>query len=92
MKNVLNVLKSKRFVVRKSLIGKNQVITFTNKKGDEITYNHDKVFEIMKDTLTNLPCWTKYKSYTATNNIPMICRGKELVQPKAESKQLHVKC
>ena len=86
MKNVLNVLKSKRFVVRKSLIGKNQIITFTNKKGDEITYNHDKVFEIMKDTLTNLPCWTKYKSYTATNNIPMICRGKELVQPKAESK------
>ena len=79
MKNVLNVLKSKRFVVRKSLIGKNQIITFTNKKGDEITYNHDKVFEIMKDTLTNLPCWKKYKSYTATNNIPMICRGKELV-------------
>ena len=79
MKNVLNVLKSKRFVVRKSLIGKNQIITFTNKKGDEITYNHDKVFEIMKDTLTNLPCWTKYKSYTATNNIPMILRGKELV-------------
>ena len=36
-------LKSKRFVVRKSLIGKNQVITFVNKKGDEITYNHDKV-------------------------------------------------
>ena len=86
MKNVLNVLKSKRFVVRKSLIGKNQIITFTNKKGDEITYNHDKVFEIMKDTLTKLPCWEKYKSYTATNNIPMICRGKELVQPKAESK------
>ena len=75
-----NVMKSKRFVVRKSLIGKNQVITFTNKKGDEITYNHDKVFEIMKSTLETLPCWEKYKSYTATNNIPMVCRGKELVQ------------
>ena len=34
----LNVMNSKRFVVRKSLIGKNQVITFTNKKGDNITY------------------------------------------------------
>ena len=75
-----NVMKSKRFVVRKSLIGKNQIITFTNKKGDEITYNHDKVFEIMKSTLETLPCWEKYKSYTATNNIPMVCRGKELVQ------------
>ena len=75
-----NVMKSKRFVVRKSLIGKNQLITFTTKKGDEITYNHDKVFEIMKSTLETLPCWEKYKSYTATNNIPMVCRGKELVQ------------
>ena len=79
VKNDTKVLKSKRFVVRKSLIGKNQVITFTTKKGKEITYNHDKVYEIMKSTLESLPCWTKYKSYTATNNIPMICRNKELV-------------
>ena len=75
-----NVLKSKRFVVRKSLIGKNQVITFTTKKGDEVTYNHDKVFEIMKSKLTSLPCWEKYKSYTATNNLPTVLRGKELIQ------------
>ena len=70
---------SKRFVVRQSLVGKNQVIEFTNKKGDKNTYNHDKVFSIMKDTLTKLPCWLKYKSYTATNNIPVVLRGKELV-------------
>ena len=74
----MNVLKSKRFVVRQSLVGKDQVITFTTKSGDEITYNHDKVFSIMKDTLTNLPCWLKYKSYTATNNIPKVLRDKEL--------------
>ena len=75
----LNVIESKRFVVRKSLIGKNQVITFTNKKGDKITYNHDKVYEIMKSKLETLPCWNKYKSYTATNNIPLVCRNVELV-------------
>jgi len=74
-----NVMKSKRFVVRKSLIGKNTIITFTNKKGDEITYNHDKVYEIMKSKLETLPCWEKYKSYTATNNIPLVCRNTELV-------------
>ena len=77
--NDTKVLKSKRFVVRKSLIGKNQVIEFTNKKGDLITYNHDVVFNIMKSTLETLPCWENYKSYTATNNIPMLCRNKELV-------------
>ncbi len=70
---------TKRFVVRQSLIGKNVTFEFTNKKGDTITYNHDKVYSIMKDTLTKLPCWLKYKSYTATNNIPMVIRDKELV-------------
>ena len=63
-----NVLKSKRFVVRQSLIGKNQIIEFTNKKGETYKYNHDKAFAIMKDTLENLACFQKYKSYTATNN------------------------
>ena len=75
----MSVLKSKRFVVRKSLIGKNQMIEFTNKKGDTYTYNHDKVIEVMKSKLETLPCWTKYKSYTATNNIPLVCRNIELV-------------
>ena len=74
VKNDTKVLKSKRFVVRMSLVGKNQVIEFTNKKGKTYTYNHDKVYEIMKSKLTTLPCWTKYKSYTATNNIPTFCR------------------
>ena len=76
----MNILKSKRFVVRKSLIGKNQVIEFINKKGDTITYNHDKVYEVMKSKLETLPCWEKYKSYTATNNIPLSVRNIELVQ------------
>jgi hypothetical protein len=75
----MNTIKSKRFVVRKSLIGTNTIIEFTNKKGDTYTYNHDKVWEIMKDKLSEMPCWLKYKSYTATNNIPLVCRNVELV-------------
>jgi len=74
-----NSIKSKRFVVRKSLVGKNQLIEFTNKKGELIKYNHDKVFSIMQEGLEKLNCWAKYKSYTATSNIPTILRGKELV-------------
>ena len=70
---------TKRFVIRKSLIGKNVNFEFTNKNGNTIVYSHDKVFSIMKDTLVTLPCWLKYKSYTATNNIPVVLRGKELV-------------
>ena len=76
--NDTKVLKSKRFVVRMSLVGQNQVIEFTNKKGDTVTYNHDKVYSIMKDKLESLNCFQKYKSYTATNNIPMVLRDKDL--------------
>ena len=75
----MNNITSKRFVVRKSLLNTNTTITFTTKKGKTITYSHDKVFNIMKDNLINLPCWLKYKSYTATNNIPLVLRDKELV-------------
>ena len=77
--NGTNVLKSKRFVVRLSLVGKNQTIEFTNKKGNVVTYNHDKVYSIMKDKLESLDCFKKYKSYTASNNIPLVLRDKELV-------------
>jgi len=72
-------ISSKRFVVRQSLIGKNTTINVEFKNGKKVTYNHDKVFEIMKDKLTTLPCWTKYKSYTSSTSIPVVLRDKELV-------------
>ncbi len=75
----MNNLKSKRFVIRKSLIGKGIVIEFTNKKGITYTYNHDIAFNIMKTKLESMNCFNKYKSYTATNNIPVALRNVELV-------------
>ena len=72
--NKVEELKTKRFVIRKSLIGKNVVITFTNKKGDLITYNHDEVYERNKERFESMNCFQKYKSYTNTNNIPTFCR------------------
>jgi hypothetical protein len=77
--NNMNNLKSKRFVIRKSLIGKGIVIEFTNKKGITYTYNHDIAFNIMKTKLESMNCFKKYKSYTATNNIPVALRNVELV-------------
>ena len=75
----MSTLNSKRFVIRKSLIGKNQIISFTNKKGIQITYNHDIVYEVMKDKLNSMNCFNKYKSYTSSNNIPVVLRNMELV-------------
>ena len=77
--NKLNKLITKRFVIRKSLIGTNTIITFTTKKGKQITYNHDKVYSIMKDNLNKLNCFEKYGSYTSSTNIPKVLRDKKLV-------------
>ena len=70
----MNTLNSKRFVIRKSLIGKNTTINVEFKNGKQVTYNHDKVYEIMKDTLNSLPCYIKYNSYTSTTNVPVKAR------------------
>jgi hypothetical protein len=69
-----NVLQSKRFLVRKSLIGKNQIINVTFKSGKTAKYNHDQVFEVMKDKLEKMNCWEKYKSYTSSSSMPVITR------------------
>jgi len=73
-----NVIKSKRFVVRQSLVGQNKTIKVEFKNGKTATYNHDKVFSIMKDKLENMACWAKYKSYTASNNLPLSVRDKDI--------------
>ena len=73
-----NVIKSKRFVVRQSLVGKNATINVELKNGKTATYNHDKVFAIMRDKLEAMACWAKYKSYTASNNLPMMVRDEDI--------------
>ena len=73
-----NVINSKRFVVRQSLVGKDATVEVTFKNGNTVTYNHDKVFSLLKSKLQTLDCWTKYKSYTATNNIPVVLRDKDI--------------
>jgi hypothetical protein len=76
MSNVNKVveLKTKRFVIRKSLIGKNTVITFTNKKQENVSYNHDEVYNTHKERFDSMNCFQKYKSYTNSNAIPAFCR------------------
>lgn len=71
----MNTLNSKRFVIRKSLIGKNTTINVEFKNGKQVTYNHDKVYEIMKNTLNSLPCFIKYNSYTSSTNVPVSVRS-----------------
>jgi hypothetical protein len=70
-----NALTTKRFVIRKSLIGTNTVISFTNVKNELKTYDHDLVYNAFKSRFDLMPCFDKYGSYTNSNNLPAFVRA-----------------
>jgi len=69
-----NKITTKRFVIRKSLLGTNTVITFTNKKGYKFTYDHDEIYSTFQEKFESMPCFQQYKSYTNSNTVPKFCR------------------
>ena len=69
-----NSITTKRFVIRQSLIGKNTIITFMNKKGKSVSYSHDAVYNAHQSRFDAMNCFAKYKSYTNTNAMPAFCR------------------
>lgn len=79
MSKKVNSITTKRFVIRKSLVGSNTVITFTNKKGVKYTYNHDEVYNANKERFEAMPCFEKYKNYTNSNAVPAFARNLDSV-------------
>ena len=69
------ILESKRFVIRKTLVGKNQLIKVNFANGDIAEYNHDEAYELMKDKLASMNCYIKYKSYTSSASVPVVARA-----------------
>ena len=69
-----NKLTTKRFVIRKSLLGTNTVITFTNKKDITFTYDHDEIYSTFQEKFESMNCFQEYKSYTNSNIVPKFCR------------------
>ena len=78
MSNLTNTLTTKRFVIRKSLIGKNTIITFVNKKQEKVQYIHDEVYNTHKERFESMNCFAKYKNYTNTNAMPAFCRNLQI--------------
>lgn len=60
----------KNFVVRKSWLGRNQIITFVNNKNQKVTYNHDEVLKVMLPKLSIMPCWIKRGYWSQSTNLP----------------------
>ena len=64
----------KNFVVRANWLGRNQIITFTNNKGQVVTYNHDEALKIMSPKLSIMPCWIKRGYWSQSTNYPSILK------------------
>ena len=69
-----NNLTTKRFVIRKSLLDTNTVITFTNNKNITFTYDHHEIYSTFQEKFESMPCFQEYKSYTNSNTVPKFCR------------------
>jgi hypothetical protein len=75
LKEVFPPITRKNFVVRKSWLGRNQIITFTNNKNVKITYNHDEVLKVMLPKLNILPCWIKRGYWSQSTDMPVNVRN-----------------
>ena len=75
----------KNFVVRKSWLGRNQMITFINNKDQVVTYNHDTILEAMLPKLNIMPCWIKRGYWSQSTNLPTNVRHlAEIVDAEVE--------
>ena len=73
-----NSIITKRFVIRKSLVGTNTIITFTNKKDITYTYDHDAVYSSNQEHLETMECFQKYGNYTNSSNLPTWARDHQV--------------
>ena len=82
-----NNLTTKRFVIRKSLIGNDVTITFTNKKNETYTYDHDEIYSTHQEKFESMACFQEYGSYTNSNAVPKFCREMSEVEKPEITKE-----
>ena len=76
---IFSTITRANFVVRKSSLGRNQVITFNSKATKtkpsvKVTYNHDDVLNAMLPKLNISPNWLKRGYWSQSTNLPTSVR------------------
>ncbi len=84
LKEIFPPITRKNFVVRKTWLGRNQIITFINNKNERVTYNHDEVLKVMLPKLSIMPCWLKRGYWSQSTRMPSNVR--EVVIERVEVK------
>tara|TARA_R110002012_G_scaffold180546_1_gene346408 strand:+ start:129 stop:428 length:300 start_codon:yes stop_codon:yes gene_type:complete len=72
-------LVTKRFVIRKSLIGQGIIFKYTNYDGKERNYDHDLVYNTHQERFDNMYSFQKHKNYTQTHDLPKFVRDADYI-------------
>jgi len=72
-------LETKRFVIRKSLIGQGIIFKYINYDGKERNYNHDLVYHTHQERFDSMYSFQKHKNYTQTHDLPKFVRDTEYI-------------
>ena len=48
-------------------------------KQENVSYNHDEVYNAHSEKFEQMNCFQKYKSYTNTNAVPAFCRNLQTI-------------
>jgi len=72
-------LETKRFVIRKSLIGQGIIFKYTNYDGKERNYDHDLVYNTHQERFDSMYSFQKHKNYTQTHDLPKFVRDTEYI-------------
>ena len=73
------MLETKRFVIRKSLIGQGIIFKYINYDGKERNYDHDLVYTTHQERFDNMYSFKKHKNYTQTHDLPKFVRDAQYI-------------
>lgn len=70
------VVEKKRFIIAKSMIGKDLTVKVVTRTGNSFSYDHDQIYNLFKDRFDSMNCFIKYGNYTNSDNLPRFVREK----------------
>ena len=74
-----NKVSKRRFIIARSMVNKGWKVEVETRTGNKFEYDHDEVYNLLKEKFEAMPCFNKYNSYTNSNNLPKFVRDLEKI-------------
>jgi len=69
-----NKVSKRRFIIARSMVNKGWKVEVETRTGNKFEYDHDEVYNLLKEKFEAMPCFNKYGNYTNSNNMPKFVR------------------